>query len=74
MKWVWSKLIKCFALLFIFKLKYTRHYGSQLALNEIHFSLDYLSKTLLLRQHYQQIYAKICLLGNPFIDHQEILL
>lgn len=49
LRWIWPKLIKSFALLIIFRLKYWRHYGCQLALNEIHFTLDHLAKALLLR-------------------------
>lgn len=75
-KWkgMWPRLIKWLILLAIFRFKYWSHYGCQLACSEVHFTLDHLAKTLLVRQQYQQLYCKVCLLGNKFNTHQEILL
>ena len=45
----WLKLLKIILLFLIYRLKYYQHYGTQLAWSEIHFGIDRVSRTLLLR-------------------------
>ena len=45
----WLKLLKTVVLIVIIWVKYVQHYGTQVAWCEVHFGLDRVSRTLLLR-------------------------
>lgn len=48
-KFGWLKLLRIVLLFIIYRLKYFQHYGTQLAWSEVHFSIDRISRKLLLR-------------------------
>ena len=73
-KFSWAKGIKIILLILIFRVKYWHHYGTQAAWNEIHRSLDSLSRTLLVRTYYQEIYARFMRIGNNMNERKVIIL
>ena len=72
-KFGWLRPLRVVLLVLIYRLKYFQHYGTQLAWSEVHFSIDRISRKLLLREYYQEFYARFCCLSNRFNFNQVLI-
>jgi hypothetical protein len=62
-----EKILNLAFLLATMKIKFTAHYGTRKAYEQVHFGLDRLAKNLNIREGYQKIQSQLWKLTEPHI-------